>query len=78
LPPDICIEMSLWDRFKWGPEQTERISYWKMKEIFTVLEQQRVTRDYIDNMGPPSEERYEQLMLERQAKKDAQHKGGQT
>jgi hypothetical protein len=28
-----------------------------MKEIFTVLEQQRVSRDALENLGPPSDEK---------------------
>lgn len=64
----------MWDRFGWGPDDTERLSFWKMKELFVVLEQQRVTRDYIDNVGPPSEEKLKAIMLERQAKRDSQYK----
>lgn len=57
-PPTICIEISLWDRFQgWGPDDTDKISFWKMKEIFTVLEQQRVSRDALENLGPPSDEK---------------------
>jgi len=37
----------------------------KMREIFVVLEQQRVSRDAIENLGPPSQEKFQQLMKDR-------------
>jgi hypothetical protein len=52
-----------------------------MKEIFLALDQQRVTKDAIENLGPPSQIRGEQLMRERLAQRDAerirQTQGGQ-
>ena len=57
LPPDICLEISLWDRFGWGPEQTSAITQVKLREIFAILEQQRASKDAIDNLGSPDEAR---------------------
>lgn len=37
----------------------------KMRELFVVLEQQRVSRDAVENLGPPSQEKLENLMRER-------------
>ena len=63
LPPDICIEIALWDRFGWGPKETEEIDMKKIREMFVVLEQQRVSRDAIENLGRPSEEKFNNLMV---------------
>ncbi len=57
MPPDICLEISLWDRFGWGPDQTSSLTQVKLREIFAVLEQQRASRDARDNLGSPNEER---------------------
>jgi hypothetical protein len=62
-PPDICIEIALWDRFPgWGPEQTDKFTLTKLRILFAVLEQQKVTRDATENLGRPSQNRYEVLM----------------
>lgn len=44
-----------------------------MKEIYIAIEQQRVTRDYVDNMGPPTQDRLENILREREAKREAEH-----
>lgn len=36
-----------------------------MRELFVAIEQQRVSRDAIENLGPPSEEKFQQIMKER-------------
>ena len=71
MPLDLCVEMILWDRFHWGPEQTERMSLRKMRELFAVLEQQRVSRDAIQNLGPPTVERHKQLLAQRHSEQEA-------
>jgi len=60
LPPVECIEISLWERFKWGPEQTDRLSSRKLRAIFAILEQERVSKDAIDNLGKPDPVRMQQ------------------
>ena len=71
MPPDICIELILWERFKWGPKDTENMTLKKMKELFAVLEQQRVSRDAVENLGPPTLERYKQITAGRYAEQEA-------
>ena len=44
----------------------------KMKELFAVLEQQRVSRDAIENLGPPTMERFKQLTAGRYAEQEAE------
>lgn len=65
LPPDLCVEIALWDRFGWGPKDTEDLSLKRMRELFVVLEQQRVSRDAVDNLGPPSEQKFQNIMAQR-------------
>lgn len=66
-PPDICIEIALWDRFQgWGPEQTNRFTMSQLRVLFAVLEQQRVTRDSTENLGKPSPQKLEILMAARE------------
>jgi hypothetical protein len=52
----------LWDRFGWGPKDTEDISFVKMRQIFLVLSQQQTSRDAVENLGPPSEEKERKMM----------------
>ena len=62
-PPDICIEVALWDRFQgWGPEQTNRLTLTQLRVLFAVLEQQRVTKDSIENLGRPSPQKLEMML----------------
>ncbi len=70
LPPDLCVEIALWDRFGWGPLETETISLQKMREIFIVLEQQRVSRDAVENLGKPSEDKFNQMLSRRKIEKE--------
>jgi hypothetical protein len=65
LPPNICIEIRLWEQFGWGPEQTERLTQAKIREIFIALEQRRVTMDAITNLGPPDMERMSRRNIEK-------------
>ena len=60
LPPDECIEIALWDRFGWGPNDTDTIAAARLRKIFSILEQQRVTRDAIENLGNPNPDRMEE------------------
>lgn len=39
----------MWDRFGWGPEQTDKFTLAGMKMLFAILEQQRVSRDAVEN-----------------------------
>jgi hypothetical protein len=71
LPPDICLEIALWDRFGWGPEATERLPFKKLKEIFLVLEQQRLTEDAVQNLGKPTAEKEEALIRGRIEEQEA-------
>jgi hypothetical protein len=62
-PPDICIEIALWDRFQgWGPEQTNRFTLTQLRVLFAVLEQQRVTKDSIENLGKPSSQKLDVML----------------
>lgn len=62
MPPDICIEIALWDRFGWGPKDTEFFTFQRMKELFLVLEQQRVSRDAVENLGKPSAQKWNDII----------------
>jgi len=64
LPPDICIEVALWDRFHWGPKDTESMSLKEMRKLFIILQQQHVSRDKVENFQA-SPERHEQMMAEK-------------
>jgi len=57
MPPDECIELMLWDRFGWGPEQTSRFTLAQLRVFFAVIEQQRVSRDAVENLGKPDPDR---------------------
>lgn len=60
-PPDECIEVTLWEKFGWGPDQTEKLTLTKLRKIFAVLEQRRITNDKIENFGKPTQQRAEQI-----------------
>ena len=49
-----------------------------MREIFLVLEQQRVSRDAIENLGPPSEERHMQALRKQEQEERQQKKINET
>jgi hypothetical protein len=70
LPPDICIEIALWDRFGWGPEDTEFFTLRQMRELFSVLEQQRVSKDAVD--FKPDERRFRDSMERKRLEKATQ------
>lgn len=53
-PPDECIEITLWEKFGWGPEQTDRLPTAKLRKIFAILEQRRVSHDKMENLGKPT------------------------
>lgn len=36
-----------------------------MRELFVAIEQQRVSRDAIENLGAPSDEKFNKIMQER-------------
>jgi hypothetical protein len=72
LPPDICLEIALWDRFGWGPAETEGLSFKKLKECFLVLEQQRVSQDAVENLGKPTPEKEEALIRQRYVEQEEQ------
>lgn len=57
MPPAICIEVALWERFGWGPEVTDKFTDARLREMMIVLEQQRVSRDAVSNLGPPDSSR---------------------
>jgi len=71
MPPDECIEISLWDRFHWSWKDTDGLSQQKLRKIFVVLEQQRATKDAVENLGSPDEDRVKAEMLKKMAEKDA-------
>ena len=62
MPPDECIELMLWDRFGWGPEQTSRFILDQLRMLFAVIEQQRVSRDAVENLGKPDPDRVQAKM----------------
>jgi ribulose bisphosphate carboxylase small subunit len=70
LPPDVCIEIALWERFGWGPKDTDDMPLRRMRELFAVLEQQRSSRNAID-MGPPSYERMAAIDAKKKAEEAA-------
>jgi len=73
MPPDECIELMLWDRFGWGPEQTSRFALDQLRVLFAIIEQQRVSRDAVENLGKPDPERMQSKM----AAKDELRRRGQ-
>ena len=62
MPPVECVEIALWDRFKWGPEQTKQLTSRRLRIIFALLEQEKVTKDAVENLGSPDQERIQQQM----------------
>src|SRR3990172_2857643 len=73
LPPDICIEIYLWERFGWSEIDTDHISMRKMREIFTALNQQRYSRDAVENLGKPDTERHERILADEQRIRQEKH-----
>jgi hypothetical protein len=63
MPPEECIEIALWDRFHWSWRDTDGLAQAKMRRIFVVLEQQRTTKDAVENLGRPDEGRVKAKML---------------
>lgn len=59
MPPDECIEIALWDRFKWGPDQTDRFTSKRLKILFAILEQERVSKNAME-LGAPDSRRINQ------------------
>jgi hypothetical protein len=57
------VELALWDRFGWGPDQTSKLSLSQLRLLFAVMEQQRVSKDAIENLGSPDFKRIEAKML---------------
>lgn len=70
MPPDVCIELALWERFGWGPSDTDEMPLKRMRELFAVLEQQRVSKNAVE-MGGPSQQKFDQMIAERKARDDA-------
>lgn len=62
MPPDICIELALWDRFGWGPDDTDKFTLKQMRELFSVLEQQRISKNAVEELGPPSEHKLKAII----------------
>jgi hypothetical protein len=72
LPPDECIEIALWDRFPgWSAEQTDKLTQSKMRRVFVILEQQRATKDAVDSLGKPNEDKLKAKMAKRRAVMEA-------
>ena len=68
MPPDECIEIALWDRFPgWSADETDKLTQSKMRRIFVILEQQRATKDAVESLGSPSEDRLKAKMAKRRA-----------
>lgn len=59
LPPNECIEIALWDRFGWGPTETNQLTSKQLRNIFIVMEQERWTKDAVENLGKPDFERFQ-------------------
>lgn len=53
--------MRLWKEFGWGPDETEKLSAAKVREIFIAIEQRRVTSDAIHNLGGPDSNRFRMI-----------------
>ena len=41
MPPNFALEIILWDRFGWGPEQTRSMTISQLRGLFLILEAQR-------------------------------------
>jgi hypothetical protein len=67
MPPEECIEIALWDRFHWSWRDTDGLDQAKMRRIFVVLEQQRATKDAVENLGRPNEDRIRSKILKQRA-----------
>lgn len=48
------------------------MTFMELRELFVVLEQQRVSKDAYDNLGKPSADRGEALIAARKAEQEAQ------
>lgn len=64
----------MWERFHWGPQDTNLLSSKELEQLFLCIQQEDVSKNYIEDFGgKPNFERHEkQLMMER-AQKDAQN-----
>lgn len=47
------------------------MTYKQMRELFAILEQQRVSNDAVENLGKPSEEKRLNILRDRYAKQEA-------
>jgi len=63
----------LWERFGWSEIDTDHISMRKMREIFTALNQQRYSRDAVENLGKPDTERHERILADEQRIRQEKH-----
>jgi len=55
-PPNICIEIALWERFPgWGPHITDKFSIHYLRTLFAILEQREVDRNAIESLGKPDQ-----------------------
>jgi hypothetical protein len=72
MPPDVCIEIALWDRFGWGPEQTDALSLNDLRMMFIAMEQERVSKHAVEKMGEPDTER---MMAKKRAQQAAEMQG---
>lgn len=39
---DLFIEIALWDKFGWGPRETEKLTLEQLRFIFALLESKRM------------------------------------
>ncbi len=63
VPPDECIEILLWEKFHWSPAETDKLSSTKLRRLFLILEQQRVSSDSVQNLQPVDIQKVEQMEL---------------
>ena len=72
VPPNVCIEIALWDRFGWGPEQTDKLSMNTLRMMFIAMEQENVSKNATEKLGEPDSERFR---LKQQAARAAEMRG---
>lgn len=77
MPPDECIETALWDRFHWSWRDTDGLPQARLRRIFVVIEQQRATKDAVERLGSPDENRVKAEMLRRIAQQDTKDQGNE-
>jgi hypothetical protein len=41
MPNDLFIQIAIWDRFGWGPRETDKLTLKQLRALFQALDAQR-------------------------------------